>query len=230
MQSFLLWLVLEDPPARAEFACLQNLKQIALAVINYESVNGHYPPPYIADESGVPMHSWRILILPYLGEEKLYEQYDFSKPWNHPDNLRLAEQMPSVFVCPSDSSTLSQCTTTYVAVVGPSTMWPLQGERRLQDIVDGLPETLLLIESTASRTHWMAPNDIRFNDIISTKSSAGTPLFSGNHKRDAVCVFADGHGSFLDAALSADTVKAMLTVNGGEKIDPDAVHPPPRHR
>jgi len=38
-----------------------------LALFNYHDDYGSYPPAYIADESGRPMHSWRVLILPYLG-------------------------------------------------------------------------------------------------------------------------------------------------------------------
>ena len=111
-----------DPPA--EYSCGSNMKKLALAVMNYESTNGHFPPPFLADEHGVPMHSCAVLILPYIDEQNLFAQYDFSKPWNHPDNIKLADQMPSVFACPSDPSALSQHTTTYVAVVGPRTMWP----------------------------------------------------------------------------------------------------------
>ena len=81
----------------------------------------------------------------------------------------------------------------------------------------------MLIESTASRTHWMAPNDQPFDEIASADLPARTPLSSGNHEPDAVCVFADGSCRLLDAALPADTLKAMLTVNGGEKIAPDAL-------
>jgi len=41
--------------------CLNNIRQLSLAMRNYESVNGHLPPAYIADEDGKPMHSWRAL-------------------------------------------------------------------------------------------------------------------------------------------------------------------------
>jgi hypothetical protein len=61
-----------------------------LAVANYHDVKGHYPPAYIADANGKPMHSWRVLILPYLEENELFEKYDFTQPWNSEANLRLA--------------------------------------------------------------------------------------------------------------------------------------------
>src|SRR5579872_1042254 len=61
--------------------CANNLKMIGLALAQYESQYGRFPPAYIADADGKPMHSWRVLILPYLDEESLYSEYDFSEPW-----------------------------------------------------------------------------------------------------------------------------------------------------
>lgn len=120
-----------DPGGQSPgFICRTKMKLLAVAIPDYESDYGHYPPPYIADENGVPMHSWRVLILPYLDEQQLYDQYDFTKPWDHPDNLKLADQMPSVFACHEDESRFSKQTTTFVAIVGPNTMWPPQNNRQ----------------------------------------------------------------------------------------------------
>jgi len=46
--------------------CGNNLKQIALALYSYTKRMVATPPAYIADSSGKPMHSWRVLILPYM--------------------------------------------------------------------------------------------------------------------------------------------------------------------
>ena len=71
-----------DPrgPARASM-CKNQLMNIGLALYQYYEQYGSFPPAYIADESGKPMHSWRVLILPYLEESALYMQYDFNEPW-----------------------------------------------------------------------------------------------------------------------------------------------------
>jgi hypothetical protein len=45
-----------------------------LAVANYEFANGAFPPPFLADASGRPMHSWRVLILPFLEQGELYNR------------------------------------------------------------------------------------------------------------------------------------------------------------
>ncbi len=50
--------------------CANNLRQLALALHSYFDDHGHLPPPYIADSQGKPMHSWRVLILPYLEAQR----------------------------------------------------------------------------------------------------------------------------------------------------------------
>lgn len=79
---------------------------------------------YIADANGKPLHSWRVLILPYIEQESLYQQYRFDEPWDSKHNLAIAEQIPYLFQCPSRSARTRGLFTSYVAVVGDETMWP----------------------------------------------------------------------------------------------------------
>lgn len=51
-------------PAAHRAMCVNNLRQIALALHNYEQVCKCLPPAYTVDASGRPLHSWRTLILP----------------------------------------------------------------------------------------------------------------------------------------------------------------------
>jgi len=61
-------------------SCESNLVKIGLALRAYEAAHGTLPPAYIPDASGKPMHSWRVLILPYLDEQGLYSRYDLTSP------------------------------------------------------------------------------------------------------------------------------------------------------
>lgn len=70
--------------------CSNNLKQIAFSLHSYHDRYGCFPPAYIADEEGKPMHSWRVLILPFIEEQALYDRYAFTEPWDGPSNRRLA--------------------------------------------------------------------------------------------------------------------------------------------
>src|SRR5687768_8208324 len=43
-----------------------NLKQIAIALHNYHDTFGQFPPAYQCDASGKPVHSWRVLVMPFI--------------------------------------------------------------------------------------------------------------------------------------------------------------------
>ena len=76
-------------------ACLNNMRQMILAIHNYESANGVLPLACVTDKDGNPMHSWRVLILPFVDENALYAMYDFDEPWDGPNNSKLAAQCPA---------------------------------------------------------------------------------------------------------------------------------------
>ena len=80
--------------------CTNNLKHIGLALLNYNDIFGCFPPAYTTDANGKPMHSWRVLILPFIEQQTLYKRYRFDEPWDGPNNSLLAKEMPSVFPLP----------------------------------------------------------------------------------------------------------------------------------
>jgi hypothetical protein len=57
--------------AAQEVVCQANLRTIGLALRNYHGAYGCFPPAYTTDARGTPMHSWRVLILPFAGEDAL---------------------------------------------------------------------------------------------------------------------------------------------------------------
>jgi len=146
--------------------CQNNLKQIARALRMYHDRFGRFPPAYIADADGKPMHSWRVLILPYLEYQALYNQYDFTEPWDGPNNRKLAATVPVMYQCPSVMN--DGTTTNYVAVTGPGTAWPGDKSTTLADFRDGEANTILLVESPASDIHWMEPRDLSLEEALAT--------------------------------------------------------------
>jgi hypothetical protein len=102
--------------------CQNNLRQIAIALLNYQNEKGYLPPPYVSDADGKPLYSWRVLILPYLERRDIFEQWKLDEPWDSPNNKPLSDIYLDTFRCPSDvSDGTKKPLTNYVAVVGPGT-------------------------------------------------------------------------------------------------------------
>lgn len=203
-------------PRRA--ICVSNMKQLTLAVLNYEARHGHFPPAYVADENGKPMHSWRVLILPFLEQEALYKQYDLLEPWNGPHNSRLMKKCPKVFQCPS-AHNREPSATNYVAVVGDVTAWPENKKVEFDDIEDDTSNTILLVEVADSDINWLEPRDIAFDQAIRGVNVDRQCAVSSNHGGQVCVGFADGHANFLRKDISPQDLKALLTIAGGERID-----------
>lgn len=208
--------------------CNANIRQITLALLNYEAANRHLPPAYIADENGKPMHSWRVLILPYLGESALYNKYNFDEPWDGPNNSKLHDVIVSIYQCPKQTQIDSNANkvtlrgmTSYVAVVGPDTAWPGDKTIMIEDIanLDGSTFTIMAVEVANSGIHWMEPRDLhvtQMNPKINPKMGQG---ISSTHESGACVSFVDGHATFLfEDDLDPEMLKALLTVDGGEDV------------
>lgn len=192
---------------------------IAFACQNYESVHGRFPPAFIADEHDVPMHSWRVLILPYLGHEglSLYKRYNFSEPWNGPNNRLLAKDMPDVYRCPARGGSRG-VTTSYVAVVGPRTAWPGTRGRASYEITDAMSSTLLIVEVADSNIHWMEPRDMSPDQAMAGVNVDRDQGISSYHPGGACVACTDGTFMFLGEGVSPELLEALLTIDGGEQI------------
>ena len=205
--------------------CMNNLKNITLALLNYEASHGCFPPAYLADENGKPMHSWRVLILPYIARQDLYEAYRFDEPWDGPNNRKLHNVVIDLFKCPSDTTPRNQPNTSYLAVVGPHVAWAGERGRKWEEFSDGSQDTILLVETANSGIHWMEPRDLVVPlpaNILSAKiqkpPSNGNPGqgIVANHSGCTVVSFVDGHQSILELDSKPEDIKAVLTIDGGE--------------
>lgn len=198
--------------------CTNNMHQIALALMQYESANGCFPPAYIADKDGKPMHSWRVLLLPYLDRQDLFDRYRFNESWDSPNNRAVSDLTLDLFQCPSKTVT-SEPTTNYMLVVGPHTVTNGSESKKIDEITDGVANTILLVEVADSAVRWAEPVDLDFNKMkfgINTSKRQG---ISSNHPSGANVAFCDGSVRLLSNSYNPQLVKAMLTVNGGEKVE-----------
>ncbi len=201
--------------------CMSNLAQIGLAIHNYVSTFDCLPPAYTVDSRGKPMHSWRLLILPYLEQNKAPLPYNYNEPWNGPNNSKLAAQMPRVFACPTDVHRVKGSGapwTTYQAVVGPGTAFPGPNQSaQIGDFTDGTSNTIMIVEVANRPVHWMEPRDLDMTKLTSGVNGP-KPSLSSNEAGPAV-LFVDGHRQRLNPRTTLKEIQAMASVAGGEPVE-----------
>lgn len=198
-------------------SCNCNLKQIGLGLQNYADVYKSFPPAYVTDERGNRMHSWRVLILPFIEAKPLYDMYDFSEPWNGPNNRRLAQWMPHVYRCPSDDLSRPG-ETSYAAIDGPGTVFSGSKGSAFTDIKDGTSNTLAVVEAVGAGMDWMEPRDIPFSSLKGGVMASMKPGIASRHKGACMASFCDGHVYGLSSAIPVKTLQALATRAGGEAI------------
>lgn len=229
----LLFAVLEEPmrevvlaPARSS-QCRNRLKQIVRALHNYHDDYGCFPPAYVADEDGRPMHSRRVLILPYIEETARYEQYRFDEPWDGSDNSQLVGQAPYDLQCPV-APNRDSASTSYVLIVGDGTGWADGRSPKLDDFTDGADRTIVLAEITGSNIPWMEPRDLTLEEAARGINSGSAMCISswhpaGGHRMgqdSANVAFADGSAVNLKNDFPLEELRKLLTYQGGEKVIP----------
>ena len=203
-----------EPALRAE--TLNNLKQIAISYQN-KVVSDPYvqiPPVAIVDPEGKPLLSWRVLLLPELEQQELFDKFDLTKPWDSPENLPLVEQMPGVFASPFARSAAEQGRTPYKAIVSDheqwNTAWPRPGEKLTQrKLKDGPHHTALVVEDLTDPVIWTKPVDITPTEYLQTLDHGqwSSKAFPVGYADGAVRTFIDPTPEEIVPLLYADDGK-----------------------
>jgi prepilin-type processing-associated H-X9-DG protein len=198
--------------------CLNNLKQIGLAMHYYQAAHGTLPPAAVTDKNGRPLLSWRVAILPYLESSHLYSEFHLDEPWDSPHNRSLLDAMPLVYACPSDRAR-KPGTTGYQTVIGPATAFtPDFKPLAFQDITDGLSRTFLVGESRRC-VPWTKPEDLPFDMSVPL---TGLGSHHGYHNNGFNVLFADGSVRFLKTSITPSVLGALISRNGDEVVSPQS--------
>jgi prepilin-type N-terminal cleavage/methylation domain-containing protein/prepilin-type processing-associated H-X9-DG protein len=100
--------------AAARMKCSNNLKQIGLALHNFESAKGGLPPCRVQGGAAFPelpagaRHTWAPYIFPYIEQQGLYNQYNFNVDFTNgtdtskgTTNKQVVTTPVPLFICPS---------------------------------------------------------------------------------------------------------------------------------
>ena len=201
-----------EPAPRAQ--CVNNLKQIQLGLVNYESRYGVFPPRVQQDRQGSPLLSWRVLILSCIDPQiDLFWQFHLDEPWDSPHNRTLTAPIPSGYVCPGQAE-WSRNQTIYQVLDSPGSFLDASRPTRLSQISDGTATTIAVVEGPTP-VPWTSPQDVSF------RSDEPFRPWEATHPGGFNASFVDGSVRFLRSTINPSVLKALATRAGGESIDPE---------
>ncbi|PQO30264.1 DUF1559 domain-containing protein [Bremerella cremea] len=225
-------------------ACANQLKQIGMALHNYHDTYGVFPP---AQMDG---HSWRVRLMPFLEQSDYIERYRFDEPWNSPWNRELeikpgpdklgnmvgGEQATGIryavayhhWQCPSDQDAASSHAS-YLMPVGPHAFGRKEGGLKWEDITDDTATTIAVAEIDSHEIEWLEPQDFDVETMSMLLNDPEQTSLSSHHPTGVWVVFCDGSVDGLSPDLPPEVLRAMITVDGGEKIVRDE-NAPGRYR
>jgi hypothetical protein len=184
---------------------------LALAMHNYESTHGHLPPAVVYGADGKPLHSWRVLILPYIEQGPLYERFRLDEPWDSPHNLALLPEMPGTYAPPGRKKAKVPPYHTVCQVFhGPGAAFEGLEGFPLEDFADGTSNTILIVEA-GEPVPWTKPQDLPYHPDRPLPDL--TPLFKDGIR----AIMADATRRFIKTDTPEEVLRAAITRSGGEK-------------
>lgn len=227
------------------FGCQDNLTTISQALLTKAEDEGRLPRVVELGGSREQFRSWRLSVLPGIGEQKMIDAYDRNEPWDSPKNLAAMNKSVAKFECLSDSPAVPGSPyTNYFAIIGPETAWPAERGLPLSEITDGRSRTILLLDVAGWDVPLSEPRDLTYDEAFNILVGNPRPSnrfatisygpvahhhpgsFGRFYKRGEAlpginAAFADGTVRFLPVPLPDDMAKALLTANAGDEVDWD---------
>ena len=222
LTSLVAAVVKETKEAAPRIQVQNNLKQLALSLINFSDTIGKAPihgigkggmPLNTADEK--PLLSWRVGILPYIEQGNLYKQFRLDEPWDSEHNKKLIDKMPKLFA--PAKGTGKPGYTRMQMVVGPSAM-QLPNANYPASIQDGTSNTIAIVEA-AEPVIWTKPDDVMFPGKELPKDFR--KKFGGEFPGGFYVAMWDGSARFVSDKVSDETLGRALSPAGGKPLGRD---------
>lgn len=191
-----------------------NLTSLGRALESYQTAKGTLPDD-IRDPQGNPLLSWRVALLPYVEQEKLFKQFNLNERWDGPNNIRLVKEIPYLYRPVVKKVDRGH---TFLQVFwGPNTAFRRGKQRRLPaDFPDG-PEKTILVILGGEAVPWTKPADLAFDPVRSL------PPLGGDSERLTFAVLGDGSvRGFVKERLRPERLRAWISADANdEALEPD---------
>jgi RNA polymerase sigma factor (sigma-70 family) len=211
----------QDPMKEAQFRVesQNNLKQIGLALHNYNDTYKHLPPPAIYGKDGKALLSWRVAILPYLDQVKLYKQFKLNEPWDSPHNKKLLAKIPGIYA-PVRGPSRVVGGTYYQAFVGKGAAFEPGKKLSIPgSFPDGISNTILVVEA-GKPVPWTRPQDLPY------VQDQALPALGGQFGGHFYALLGDGAVALISKNADEVTLRLAITRDDGLPFDFDKLHAP----
>ncbi len=200
-----------------------NQNQVALGLMTYEIAFGSFPAAASKGKSNEePPRSWRVVIAPFLEAGLVEREYDRQQSWNSEHNQEVCRKynLAKRQLGNPRAKNANEYCTNFVVVTGEETLFSLDQKRSMSDIEDDPSTTILLVEIDDSDILWYEPRDLSFNEMSFqiNDPDRSKPCIGNRKSKGAFVAMADGQIKFLPQDTPPETLKAMLTIAGGEKV------------
>ena len=217
--------------------CLNNLRQIGIALHVYHDTNDRFPPGgwRFGYDGKVQWIAWSALILPGLEQRSLYDSLNYANSYAGPENTTAASTVVSTYVCPTtprgEPRIEGRGVTDYGGMYGQRITGPnnppngtmLYGRPlRFADINDGTSRTIFVGEASGWRDgQWINALNVFDQAFPIHKAPPFENDLRSDHPGGADALFGDGHAVFLKDSTAETVLAALCTRAGGEVIGDD---------
>jgi|SRR5262245_28443355 len=200
----------DAPPTELQWrSSANNLKQIGLAMHNHHDTYNGLPANY-KTKDGKPGLSWRVAILPFIEEDKLFREFRLDEPWDSEHNKKLIDRIPKLYAPVRGKADAG--TTFYQMFSGKQTLLNSDGTPvRLADVTDGLSNTVMVVEG-GKPVIWTKPDDIEYDGKSVSKLGG---MFDGEFH----ALFGDGAVRRIPKGMDQDVLKLLIERNDGQVVD-----------
>ena len=194
----------------------KRMAALVLALHAYIDDHNGLWPTNVVDGEGKVLLSWRVQLLPYLGEEELYKRFDLTESWDGKTNRKLIEQMPDAFA-PARDVTKNKGETFYQGFDGRGAAFDASARLKFPgSFPDGTSNTIALVEA-GEPVIWTKPADIAYD------SSAELPKLGGVFDGEFWVGLCDGSVWLaVTKKLDAQNFHRAVTTADGFVVDMDS--------
>ena len=179
------------------------LRTCILAALKYADKQAKMPARAICDSDGKPLLSWRVALLPNMGQQKLYAEFHLDEPWDSEHNKKLIPRMPRFFSENKPEAGM----TSIQAIVGENCLFSKDCKQtRKMGEVRGTTRIACFAEAK-DPVIWTKPADL--------KVDVGSLLVRSED--DILFAFVDGHVESLPLTTVEKSLPAIVSIDGKVK-------------